>query len=704
MFKKFFTDLQSPMKKHFYCSNCFWGIDSDANVCPNEKCQQHLSARKKGYFIEIPVENQVRKILQKAGIAEALKQRFVRKKKNSSAIEDIHDGKLYQELSKPGGPLSADFPYNISLTWNTDGIPIFKSSKVSIWPLYLTINELPVKQRMQTENMILYGLWFGESKPFMGRFTKPLISTLEMLESDGIDLEINGQTYNSKAFLICGTADLPAKSLVMNCNQFNGQYSCLRCLHPGETFKTSKGGTVRVFPFDSSKPEPKKRTMQECIDNSIEAVNTRSVVNGMKGPSFLMTLSKYDFVRSSSIDYMHGVLLGITKLLINLWTSGSHSKEKFSISSSISVIDERLKKIKPPSYVTRIPRTISNHLKYWKASELRNWLFFYSLPILCDILSERYFIHYAAFVEGIYLLCTDCIMPEHLRRSKTLLSYFVHMFSSMYGERYLTLNLHSLLHLPECVEDLGPLWVYSCFPYENANGLLTQLFHGTQNVELQIISSLNIVQNMSTLLGPITDPIHKEFAEKMHRACTSDWRNSQKSVGTLTGAFPIGCNVKLYVTNDVYSKLFSTIGFVPGKCLCYKRISLRGITIHSSEYHRVSVRNTFTVKFYDTESKQFGHGLIKYYILAKKCKCLESLCSCGSSLVAVLNRYEQIKSSIVNSNFLGVSASHIVVTKLTDSIIVVDSSKIMSVMVNVRCDESSDLTFLCEVPNLKECD
>lgn len=47
-------------------------------------------------------------------------------------------------------------------------------------------------------------------------------------------------------------------------------------------------------------------------------------------------------------------------------------------------------------------------------------------------------------------------------------------------------NLHGLLHLSDVVEDLGPLWAHSCFPYESANGELLNLFHGSQSVEKQV--------------------------------------------------------------------------------------------------------------------------------------------------------------------------------------------------------------------------
>ncbi len=32
---------------------------------------------------------------------------------------------------------------NVSLVFNTDGAPVFKSSGISLWPVYLVINELP---------------------------------------------------------------------------------------------------------------------------------------------------------------------------------------------------------------------------------------------------------------------------------------------------------------------------------------------------------------------------------------------------------------------------------------------------------------------------------------------------------------------------------------------------------------------------------
>lgn len=43
--------------------------------------------------------------------------------------------------------------------------------------------------------------------------------------------------------------------------------------------------------------------------------------------------------------------------------------------------------------------------------------------------------------------------------------------------------VHGLLHLPQSVRDLGPLWSHSCFPFENA---ILKFFHGSQALQKQV--------------------------------------------------------------------------------------------------------------------------------------------------------------------------------------------------------------------------
>ena len=145
---------------------------------------------------------------------------------------------------------------NISFIMNTDGAILFKSSNVSIWPLFLIINELPFKERKREENMILAGLWIGSQKPPMTLFLKPLTDSLKDLYSG---VEVNSAdvgVINVKGMLLACTCDLPARAAVTNFNQFNGFYSCAKCLQEGESAykSTRKKGQVTDFPFQPEDP------------------------------------------------------------------------------------------------------------------------------------------------------------------------------------------------------------------------------------------------------------------------------------------------------------------------------------------------------------------------------------------------------------------------------------------------------------------
>lgn len=182
------------------------------------------------------------------------------------------------------------------------------------------------------------------------------------------------------------------------------------------------------------------------------------------------------------------------------------------------IVDMRLEEIKPPHTISRKPRSISEHLKFWKASELRSWFFYYSIPCIADLLPPVYLYHYCTFVVGIFLLCTSSISTSDIEKSEELLRYFVFKFSSLYAEKYLTINIHSLLQLPQTVCELGSLWAFSCFSFEDANGELLQLFHGTQNIDLQIVNAVHVFQMLPLMSQSISNrSIASDFVKKLSK-------------------------------------------------------------------------------------------------------------------------------------------------------------------------------------------
>lgn len=65
----------------------------------------------------------------------------------NGSIRDVYDGREYQKFVQCDF-LSAQNKANVSLTLNTDGVDFYRSSKFSLWPVWLQINELSPTQRL----------------------------------------------------------------------------------------------------------------------------------------------------------------------------------------------------------------------------------------------------------------------------------------------------------------------------------------------------------------------------------------------------------------------------------------------------------------------------------------------------------------------------------------------------------------------------
>ena len=75
-------------------------------------------------------------------------------------------------------------------------------------------------------------------------------------------------------------------------------------------------------------------------------------------------------------------------------------------------------------------------------------------------------------------------------------------FVTLTGDGSCGLNVHNTgAHLADYVEGWGPLWAWSTFGFEDMNGTIMDLTHGTGNVCRQVlILSLHVI----LLFNPLT--------------------------------------------------------------------------------------------------------------------------------------------------------------------------------------------------------
>lgn len=101
------------------------------------------------------------------GIMEDIKKTKAKLKEQSQSsmkvVTDITDGVAYQKVVD--NMSATESILNLTAIFNTDGINLYSSSKIELWPIFLAINELSPSLRFARENIILAGIWQGKGKP-----------------------------------------------------------------------------------------------------------------------------------------------------------------------------------------------------------------------------------------------------------------------------------------------------------------------------------------------------------------------------------------------------------------------------------------------------------------------------------------------------------------------------------------------------------
>ncbi|KAK0175096.1 hypothetical protein PV327_008876 [Microctonus hyperodae] len=374
-FWKYFSSLKTPIKKHYYCSNCSAALENEDSLC---NCQE---ASQKSYFLEMPIISQLQSMYMRADFVDDLDFCFSPLRKTSeNNIEDIYDGQLYRDASEHHKILSNK--NNLSFMWYTDGAPLYKSRKYSVWMFNLIINELPYKKRVFHSNILTPGIWFGPIDPLIHLFLAPLHSQLENLHR-GFEVMIpsRNEVRRVKGIVLCGTADAPARSDFLCHIRFNGYYGCTRCKTREERIRVndSSNATIHIYPYNKNielrtreEHVTTARTITLEMDDDTDAEEVERY--GIKSSPLFNVMS--DPIRGTSVDPMHNIFLGVTKTLASLWFNPSDKHKPFSLYKYLNIIDARLALIKPPSFVPRKPRSMSAYFNHWKASEWKQWFFF----------------------------------------------------------------------------------------------------------------------------------------------------------------------------------------------------------------------------------------------------------------------------------------------------------------------------------------
>ncbi|KYN13985.1 hypothetical protein ALC57_13815 [Trachymyrmex cornetzi] len=153
-----------------------------------------------------------------------------------------------------------------------------------------------------------------------------------------------------------------------------------------------------------------------------------------------------------------------------------------------------LKNYMPKDFV-RLPRSLED-IEYYKATELRQFLLYTGPVVLEKIMNKNIYTHFMALSCVIRILCGSALYRKYNNYALKLLEYFVKKYVMLYGEEYISHNVHGLIHLStDCLQH-GPLDSFSCFKYENYLFTIKKTIQATRNPLQQICNRLKEHEHM----------------------------------------------------------------------------------------------------------------------------------------------------------------------------------------------------------------
>jgi hypothetical protein len=354
----------------------------------------------------------------------------------------------------------------LELSFNVDGLPLFKSSGMTLWPvLCCIVNLLPLK-------VFPVVLTCGNSKPTDLLFLSEFIDNLKILINEGLMFRETLLQISVR----CVVCDAPAKAFVKKVKQFSGYHGCDKCDQRGNFIGEGRRGRI---------------TYQNVTNLNLrtdESFRVQSQPDHHTGISPFCDLP-INMVDAFPIDYMHQVCLGTMKRLLKAWIKGANRKVRLSALQT-QLASEGLVSLKKaiPDCFARKPRSLME-IGRWKATEFRQFLLYTGKLVMKDILSEELFDHFMCFSFAVAILvCPNTARQQRLvNYAHELLMHFVSKGRDLYGKELLVYNVHSLLHLSKEVEVNGALDNCSAFPFENYMQKLKRLVRSGRNPLAQIV-------------------------------------------------------------------------------------------------------------------------------------------------------------------------------------------------------------------------
>ena len=187
--------------------------------------------------------------------------------------------------------------------------------------------------------------------------------------------------------------------------------------------------------------------------------------------------------------------------MLSIWKS-----QGYLTTPLLSKIQEQVNSINSPSNIGRIPGKIVAGFASFTAKQLMWWTILYSPIVWQNVRPCEHYTLWCIFSKACSLLCRPYIHEGEVKEADELLLSLCHGFEQLYGKQACTPNLHMHCHLKNCILDVGPIFSFWCFSFEQYNGILESMKMSWHAPELQLLHRFNCIQSLAAAILPDNAP------------------------------------------------------------------------------------------------------------------------------------------------------------------------------------------------------
>ena len=434
----------------------------------------------------------------------------------------------------------------IYLTVGIEGLPLFRSSNVGVWPIL---------GRIGHRKVFLIGFYVGIKKPkCSNQFLERFVNEVCLLRTKGVTVKGRTYPFAIRNFIM----DAPAKAYILGIKSHNAKAACSKCCCVGVS--TSRKGlastknqkkigrkavcflNLNAKPrkhedfFDDSLPrcDPKggcslehleeedleeEKTIDRGIysddamifsddeddDDETFAIETFAIetYEGMKAApeerhhrhwSILSRIINIDLIKDFPLDPMHLLYIGCCPKWLKIFCD-SRSLLSAVAKDMVSVRLLQARQYQPCEF-QRSP-DILDKIKLWKATQFRVFLLYIGLASLKGLIEDKYFEHLSL------LVCSARMMTKKLPSDQegslkvraevaAVVRGFLHKFVmdaiDLFGPEFIAYNVHNLIHIVDDYVRFGSLEEFSAFVFENFLKELKNYVHAGYKPGEQIVN------------------------------------------------------------------------------------------------------------------------------------------------------------------------------------------------------------------------